>query len=110
MTEVIKLVQGDSRPSLVITVKDQFTTAPINLTSATVVLKFKEVGALTLKGTVPGSVIDPVNGKCIFHWFSVPNILNGDAGNYEGEVEATFSDGSVQTVYELLRFKLREQL
>jgi hypothetical protein len=32
----------------------------------------------------------------------------GEAGDYEGEIQITFVDGTIQTVYDLLKFKLRE--
>ena len=67
MANVIKLVQGDSRPALVITMTDKTTGAAVNLTGTTPVLKFRAEGADALLGTVPGSVVDPVNGVCVFH-------------------------------------------
>lgn len=109
MTEYIKLVQGDSRPALVVTLKDRVTDEPINLTGAVVVLKFREAGAATLSASINGSIIDPVNGGCIFHWSSVAGALDGEPGLYEGEVEITFSDTTKQTVYDLLKFKMRAE-
>jgi hypothetical protein len=35
-------------------------------------------------------------------------MLQGEPGDYEGEIEMTFSDGQIQTVYDTLRFKVRE--
>jgi hypothetical protein len=34
--------------------------------------------------------------------------MSGSAGDYEGEIQVTFSNGGVQTVYDLLKFKMRE--
>lgn len=109
MAEVIKLVQGDSRPSLVVTLTDKHTGFPINLTEASVVLKFREQGALIVTGIVPGSIIDPPGGICIFNWGSVPGILDGTPGVYEGEIEITYQGTVTQSVYELIYFYLREQ-
>ena len=109
MANVIKLVQGDTRPSLVITLTDKTTGTPLNLTGTSPVLKFREAGMAELIGIVPGSVVDPENGICVFHWSQVPNILSGPPGNYEGEVEIVYSDTTVQTVYDQLYFYLREQ-
>lgn len=109
MANVIKLVRGDTRPSLVITLTDQTTNTPINLTGTTPVLKFRMVNETVLVGEVPGAVVDPVNGVCVFHWSLVPGILDGEPGSYEGEVEIRYQDGTVQTVYGTLRFYLREQ-
>jgi hypothetical protein len=35
-------------------------------------------------------------------------MLQGAPGDYEGEIEITFSDSQIQTVYDTLRFKVRE--
>lgn len=109
MANVIKLVQGDSRPSLVVTLTDEKSGIALNLTDTTPVLKFRAEGADVLIGIVPGTVVDPTNGVCVFHWSSVPGILDGEAGNYEGEIEIIYDDATNQTVYEQLYFYLREQ-
>lgn len=108
MTEKIKLVQGDTRPAIVCTLTDEVTGLAIDLTGATPRLKFRATGALTLTATVTGSVIDGPTGKCVFHPASAPEMLSGEAGDYEGEIEILFADGQIQTVYDVLKFKLRE--
>ena len=109
MANVIKLVQGDTKPSLVITLTDKSSNIPLNLTGITPGLKFRAAGMSELVGRVPGAVVDAANGVCVFHWSEVPGILNGEPGNYEGEVDLTYADGTVQTVYETLYFYLRAQ-
>jgi hypothetical protein len=108
MAEKIKLVQGDTRPALVCNITDDTTGAPVVLTGATVVLKFRAAGATTLTATVTGSVTDGPNGQVVFYPASAPEMLQGEPGDYEGEIEMTFSDGQIQTVYDTLRFKVRE--
>jgi len=108
MAEKIKLVQGDTKPALVCTITDDTTGAAINLTDATVRLKFRAAGATTLTATVVGSVTDGPNGGVVFFPASAPEMLQGEPGDYEGEIEITFSDTTVQTVYDLLKFKVRE--
>jgi hypothetical protein len=108
MAEKIKLVQGDTRPAIVCTITDDVTNAVIPLTGATVVLKFRAAGATTLTATVPGAITDGPNGVVAFYPASEPTMLQGEPGDYEGEIEITFSDGQIQTVYDLLKFKLRE--
>jgi hypothetical protein len=108
MTEKIKLVQGDTRPALVCTITDETTGSAINLTDATVVLKFRALGATTLQATVTGTVTDGPNGQVTFYPASAPAMLQGDAGDYEGEIEITFPGGQIQTVYDTLKFKVRE--
>ena len=109
MANIIKLVQGDSRPALVVTLTDQTTGNPCNLTGATVVLKFREVDSDVLTATVPGAVVDALAGVCVFNWAQSPNSLSGEPGVYEGEVEITYNDGTIQTVFDTLKFLLRAQ-
>jgi hypothetical protein len=108
MTEKIKLVQGDTRPALVCNITDNTTDTAINITGATVRLKFRAAGADTLTATVIGSVTDGVNGQVAFYPATAPEMLAGEPGDYEGEIEITFSDGQIQTVYDLLKFKIRQ--
>lgn len=125
MAEKIKLVQGDSRPQLVLSLTDDTTGAAIDVSTATVHLHFRAAGADTILATltaqnIPGKVLDdgsidftaPYNtsgagGRCVINWTT--DALNQDAGDYEGEIEITFADSTVQTVYDILKFKLRSQ-
>jgi hypothetical protein len=108
MNEKIRLVQNDTRPAIVCNITDDTTNLPINITGATVVLKFRAAGSTTLTATVTGSVTDGPNGQVVFFPASAPEMLQGEPGDYEGEIEMTFSDGQIQTVYDTLRFKVRK--
>ena len=107
MTEKIKLVQGDTKPTLVCTLTDSGSGDAINITGATVRLKFRQVGSTSLRDTIIGTVTSGEGGVVSFSWGS--DALDGPAGDYEGEIEITFGDGSIQTVYDLLKFKLRSE-
>lgn len=107
MAEKIKLVQGDTRPAIVCKITDDSTGAVIPLTGATVLLKFRALGATDLTATVTGAVTDGPNGVVAFYPASAPAMLQGEPGDYEGEIEITFADGQVQTVYDVLKFKMR---
>lgn len=108
MSSVIKLVQGDTRPALVCTITDDNTGLPIDLTGSTCRLKFRAQDSSTLQATLLGTLTDPVNGGVEFYWASVPTSLDGSEGNYQGEIEITFPDGQIQTVFDVLNFYLRE--
>lgn len=108
MAEKIKLVQGDTKPAIVCRLTDDTTGLPLGITGATVRLKFRAAGATTLTATVVGTVTDGANGEVVFYPASAPEMLQGEPGDYEGEIEITFADTTVQTVYDLLKFKLRE--
>lgn len=124
MSERIKLVQGDTRPQIKVVLLDEETGVPLSLVGATAVLKFRALGADTLQASVPGilatgfenadgtiNTAAPYNvagagGRVIFIW--AEGDLDCEPGDYEGEIEVTFSDGTVQTVYGLLKFRVRE--
>jgi hypothetical protein len=122
----IRLVQGDTRPSLIFSLRDERTLAPIDLSGpgTTVRMLFREVGADTVKAIMPcypiGGYQDPetgeinadppydvagVGGRCVMFWSA--DALD-TAGEFEGEVEVTFADG-IQTAYQILKFQVREQ-
>jgi hypothetical protein len=107
-TEKIRLVRNDTRPAIVCTITDDTTGAAINITGATVRLKFRAVGVDTLTATLIGSVTDGPNGQVAFYPVTAPAMLQGEPGDYEGEIEITFPDSQIQTVYDLLKFKVRQ--
>lgn len=106
MAEKIKLVQGDTLPQVLVTLTDDVTGLPVNVTGASALMRFRALGGTTLIDTLVGVVLNGPNGELVFTWG--PTTLNVEAGDYEGEVEVTFSNGARQTVYELLKFKVRE--
>lgn len=107
MAEKIKLVKGDTRPQIQVTLTDENTGAPIDITGATCLMKFRAAGSSTVLDTLSGAIINGASGVVAFSWN--PNSLNVEAGDYEGEVEVAFpNNAGVQTVYDLLKFKVRE--
>jgi len=69
--DVIRLVKGDERPVIVLTLTDDVTGSPIDLSliSTTVSVKFREAGTTTLLSTitclkVPAIVFDDVIPHC----------------------------------------------
>ena len=124
MSTKIKLVQGDTKPALVVSLTDEESGEPIGLNGTTVRLYFRELAGSTILATLVGALIagrvntdgtitstapydtPGAGGRVQFNWGA--NDLNRDPGEYEGEIEITFSDGTKQTVYDLLKFKLRE--
>lgn len=108
MAEKIKLVQGDTRPALVCTITDDTTGVAVDVSGATPRLKFRLAGSTTLTTTVTGTVTDGPNGVVVFYPAAAPEMLQGAAGDYEGEIEVTFADGQIQTVYDVLKFRVRE--
>lgn len=106
MSDKIKLVQNDTRPALVCTITDDTTGNVVNVTGATALLKFRAVGSASLQATVPGSITDGPNGQITFYPASAPEMLEV-SGEFEGEIQITFADSQIQTVYDVLKFKVR---
>jgi hypothetical protein len=111
MAEKIRLVQGDTYPQVKVTLTEENSGQAIDLTGATVTLHFRAVGGTTALFSRNGYVNPEtaINGEAIFQWQA--GDLNVPAGDYEGEIEAVWSTiGARQTVYELLKFKVREDI
>jgi hypothetical protein len=108
MADVIRLVKGDELPSIILTLTDDVASAPLNVSAATTVvkLKFRAVGGTSTLSTITCSnLTDGSDGKVQFNFSG--NVLDVDAGEYEGEIIID-QNGSLQTVYDILRFRVRE--
>jgi hypothetical protein len=106
--DVIRLVEGDERPVIVLTLTDDNTGSPIDLSLSTTVvtIKFREAGTTTLLSTISTSKLSSgTTGQVQFDFTG--GVLNVDPGMYEGEIVINFN-GQVQTVYDTLRFTVRE--
>ena len=107
MSEKIKLVAGDTRPYVKVVLKNTDGT-PINVSGSTVSFKFRKAGTTATLFTVTCS--QPNGGADGLISFNFPvGGLNVDAGQYEGEIEVFFTPTDSQTVYELLKFTVRDQ-
>lgn len=107
MADKIYLVRNDTRPTVSVTLSDAATGAAIDVTGATVRLKFREAGATELTATLVAALISPTEGAVLFDWVGAPAALAGEPGDYEGEIEITFGDGTIHTVYDVIRFHMR---
>lgn len=108
MNDKIKLVSGDNRPYVRITLTDK-DGSPVNLSDSTttVVVYFRAAGSETVLQTFTCSKVG--TGESGVVTFNFPaGALDVDPGPYEGEVEISFG-GEKQTVYQPLKFIVREQ-
>tara|TARA_R100000234_G_scaffold90710_1_gene58933 strand:- start:6077 stop:6451 length:375 start_codon:yes stop_codon:yes gene_type:complete len=118
-SDTIKLVVGDTLPELTFNLKDSNTAAsgatldvedsstwaPINLTGGAVKLRIREVGSTTVLKTITATLSAPSSGTCTLIF---PSGTWTTAGTFEGELEFTKSDGNIQTVQDLVKFKVRD--
>ncbi len=102
------LVKDDNAPQVKATITREDDGAIVDLTGATVRLKFRKKGTTTTLFTLTG-VNDPntnyAKGIVLFNFGATD--LDLASGFYEGEIEITYSAGTVETIYELLNFQLR---
>lgn len=108
MAEEIRLVENDTKPDIGWVLKDRETGAVIDVTNATVRLYFRAVGATSLKAT---KTLSKPNGggdglvRCTWDAADLDT-----PGQYEGDIEITFLDGTIQTVFEKQHFKIRSEV
>lgn len=124
MADKILLVQGDTKPVIVIGLNDETSGDPIDVSTAVTRLKFRAVGGTDVLATLIGvNIAGKDNADGTVDYSSTWDVagsggrvqfpwnfgdLNQPAGDYEGEIEITFADTSIQTVYDILKFKIRE--
>ena len=106
MTDKIKLVQGDQKPRLQISLTDQFTGSPIDLSDSltTVRLDFRKRGDTVVTQIPCTKIGDGTTGVVYMDW--PVGALAGDPGDYEASIVISFN-GALQTVFETLRFYTR---
>ena len=116
-SDTVNMVTGDTLPQLNFSLKDSSTAAsgkqldefdsttwaPLALNGASVTLRVRAVGSTTVLKTVTCSLVgDGSSGQV-----TADLTAFDQAGTYEGELEITFSGGGKQTVYDLIKFKVR---
>jgi hypothetical protein len=102
----IKLVQNDTKPALEFTVTREGSA--VDLTGATVkfYMKNSDTGAVKING-VACVLTDATNGLCRYNWLAADT---NTVGNYTGELEVTFPDGSIQTGYKTINITIRDDI
>ena len=118
----IQLVAGDDRPEINLTIRDANTAvaglnldpddvttwAPIDISGHVVRVKFRALGSASVLDTIICVKLFPyTDGKCFMPWN--PATLDVPAGTYEGEIELTSAEGSVLTIFDRLKFKVRSE-
>lgn len=119
--ETINLVANDTKPYIDIILRDSnkpvsgmnldpddpTTWLPIDLTGKKVKVHFRAIGTKDVLDTLDCMRHAPyTDGKCSLIWN--PTTLQVPAGTYEGEVFLEYDDGNILTVFDRLKFKIRE--
>ena len=102
------LVQGDTGPQIQVNLTRADTGSAVDCSGGTATLKVRARGSDTTLFTLTAanSGTDLQDGKLIFSVGN--NIATIDAGSYEGEVNVAFSDGTVETVFEVVDLVIRD--
>jgi hypothetical protein len=101
-----QLVANDDAPDIKVTITREDTGAAVNISGGTVRLKFRAKGGSSLLFTLSDTNPDNLaNGIAVFQFGNTD--LDIDEGYYEAEVEITYNDGKVETLYEVLDFYVR---
>jgi hypothetical protein len=100
------LVQGDTASQLQSTLVRNDTGDVVDLTDHAVNLKVRERNSITVLFTVLGTSTtqEALEGKVNFQFYNDLDTLDGF---YEGEIEITYDNTLVESVYELLPFRVR---
>lgn len=105
---MFKRVQGDTRPSIDVTLIDDTTGSPVSLVGTApypqVRMVIRVAGASTATATVYGTITNAANGQVNF---SPSAATFPAAGSYEGEVSVLFGAADPWTAFDVLQFVVR---
>lgn len=105
----IYLVQGDTGPQIYITVTREDTGVAVDVSSGTARLKVRKKGTDTVLFTLVASDVgDNLENGNLYFSLDGGQLATIAAGNYEGELELTLADSTVETVYERVDIVIRE--
>jgi hypothetical protein len=104
MASAIKLVAGDNRPYIQLTLTNPDGTI-VNVSSAVVTVRFRAAGTTTILSTITCTA--PNGGTDGIVVFNFPGTtLDVVEGQYEGEININFGNDSA-TIYDILKFHVR---
>ena len=105
----IKLVRNDTGPQLRITIIRIETNQPVNLTGATVNMHFRSEDTEKTVFSLPLTVLDnrAEQGEAVVVWR--PGDLDQIPGDYTAEFEVIFPSGLIETAFETLDFRIRDE-
>lgn len=108
MAVTFRYVRGDTGPQIKLTLTEEDTGALVDLTGATVTLHFRAAGEdnvlFSRQFLISQDTAD--NGEAVLQW--EVGDLDVEAGTYEGEVEVVRASGLRETLYDRLKFRIRE--
>lgn len=105
----IYLVQGDTGPQVYIKVTRDGTGVAVDVSGGTARLKVRKTGTETILFTLTAADIgDNLESGNLYFSLDGGQLATITPGTYEGELELTFTDSTVETVYEKVDIVIRE--
>jgi|TARA_R110000744_G_scaffold152542_1_gene266654 hypothetical protein len=103
-----QLVKNDQAPQVQATLKREDDGSIIDFSGGSCALKFRAKGTKIILFTLAAADIGDnfQDGIATFSFSGTQLAI--DEGYYEGEIEVTYSSGSVETVFKVLDFYLRD--
>jgi|TARA_R110000772_G_scaffold226188_1_gene336862 hypothetical protein len=104
---IYQLVQGDQAPQIQAVLTRDDDGSVIDFSGGTCALKFRAKGTSTILFTLAAADVGGnfQVGIAVFSFSGTQ--LDIPEGYYEGEIEITYSSGTVETVFAILEFYLR---
>lgn len=108
MATTFKYVQGDTGPQIKVNLTEEDSGNAVDLTGGTVTLHFRAAGEdqVLFSRQLYVNPDTATDGEAIVQWQT--GDLDVDAGAYEGEIEVVRQSGLRETLYDKLKFKIRE--
>ena len=102
-----QLVQGDQAPQIQAVLKRQDDNSIIDFSGGSCALKFRAKGSTTTLFTLSAADVGDnfQDGIAVFSFSGTQLAI--DEGYYEGEIEITYTSGSIETVFKVLDFYVR---
>ena len=102
-----QLVQGDQAPQIQAVLKRQDDNSIIDFSGGSCSLKFRAKGSTTTLFTLSAADVGDnfEDGIAVFSFSGTQLAI--DEGYYEGEIEITYTSGSIETVFKVLDFYVR---
>ena len=105
---IYQLVKSDQAPQIRAALKREDDDVAVDFENGSCALKFRKKGTTAVLFTLSASDVGDnfKDGVAIFAFSGTQLAI--DEGYYEGEISITYSSGSIETVFKVLDFYLRD--
>lgn len=104
---IFNLVQSDTAPQVKAVITRSDTGAVVDMTGATVRMYFRAKTSTNVLFTSTAANVGDNFSNGIAVFIFTAGQLSQPEGYYQGEIEITYSNGTVETIFDLLSFYIR---